>query len=90
MVVPELEIREIQGIIRGLIVLSTGMMKEREKLRMTSKFLASNQKEKRIGRMLISLLYHFIFHLAKPHSKWDLSSLTRNQNCGPCIENREP
>ena len=48
--VPELEIREIQGIIRGLIVLSTGMMKEREKLRMTSKFLASNQKEKRIGK----------------------------------------
>lgn len=50
MVVPELEIREIQGIIRGLIVLKTGMMKEREKLRMTSKFLASNQKEKRIGK----------------------------------------
>ena len=50
MVVPELEIREIQGIIRGLIVLSTGMMKERDKLRMTSKFLASNQKEKRIGK----------------------------------------
>ena len=51
MVVPELEIREIQGIIRGLIVLKTGMMKEREKLRMTSKFLASNQKEKRIGNV---------------------------------------
>lgn len=50
MVVPELEIREIQGIIRGLIVLKTGMMKEREKLRMTSKFLASNQKEKRIAK----------------------------------------
>lgn len=48
--VPELKIREIQGIIRELTVLRTGMMKEREKLRMTSKFLASNQKEKRIGK----------------------------------------
>lgn len=28
----------------------TGMIKEREKLRMTSKFLASNQKDKRIGK----------------------------------------
>ena len=47
-------------------------------------YISSSQNCSRNGILSILLaLGHFFFFLAEPHNMWDISSLTRDQNCIP-------